>query len=86
MLPAIRPRAGPPGERPRAGPVHNNCSGKHAGFLALTRFLGAEPASCLDFGFPARRWSGRRWRSDGSHAEELGVAVDGCSAPTFRTP
>ena len=32
----------------RPDPVHNNCSGKHAGFLALARHLGVEPESYLD--------------------------------------
>ena len=51
--PGDPPRAAPPGSGHEPGRIRNNCSGKHAGFLALTRFLGADPASYLDFDRPA---------------------------------
>ena len=35
--------------------VHNNCSGKHAGILALTALLGASEANYLDPGHAAQR-------------------------------
>ena len=76
------------GERSTSrGAIHNNCSGKHAGFLALTRFVGADPASYLDFDSPGQTLV-RAALADMTDRtpEELGVAVDGCSAPTFRTP
>ena len=69
------------------GRIHNNCSGKHAGFLALTRFLGADPASYLDFDSPGQTLVRAAVAEMTDRTpEELGVAVDGCSAPTFRTP
>ncbi|MDG1049757.1 MAG: asparaginase [Planctomycetota bacterium] len=69
------------------GRVHNNCSGKHAGFLALTRHLGAEVESYLDFDSPSQALV-RDAVADftGLAADELGHAIDGCSAPTFRMP
>jgi len=69
------------------GRVHNNCSGKHAGFLALTKYLDAEVASYLDFESASQTLI-RDAVADftGLGPEELGRAIDGCSAPTFRMP
>ena len=69
------------------GRVHNNCSGKHAGFLALTKHLDAEVASYLDFESASQALI-RDAVADftGLGPEELGRAIDGCSAPTFRMP
>ncbi len=69
------------------GRVHNNCSGKHAGFLALTKHLDAEVASYLDFESASQTLI-RDAVADftGLGPEELGRAIDGCSAPTFRMP
>jgi L-asparaginase II len=67
--------------------LHNNCSGKHAGFLAVARALGADHAGY--------------WQPD--HAVQRGVhgvlqdltgavlppesrAIDGCSVPTWAAP
>lgn len=73
------------GETPCA--LHNNCSGKHAGFLALALHLGVPKESYLD---PDSR--GQRLVRDavvdmsGIDEDELSTAIDGCSAPTFRLP
>lgn len=73
------------GEAPTA--LHNNCSGKHAGFLALARHLGEDPAQYL-----ARDGETQALVRDAVVAtcdlddDELTVAIDGCSAPTFRLP
>ena len=73
------------GQDPTA--IHNNCSGKHAGFLALARHLGEELEGYID----PRSGSQQLVRAavqdmTGAADEELSVAVDGCSAPTFRLP
>ncbi len=73
------------GEEPSA--LHNNCSGKHAGFLALAVHLGEDPGRYLD---PESRVQ-RAVRAAveemcGVEPGELEVAIDGCSAPTFRLP
>ncbi len=73
------------GERPSA--LHNNCSGKHAGFLALALHLGADPSSYLHFEAPGQRLvRDAVAQMSGARAGELDVAIDGCSAPTFHLP
>ena len=73
------------GQEPSA--LHNNCSGKHAGMLALAVQLGAPVASYLDPGHPVQvrirtRLEGLAGRNPGT----MPTAVDGCSAPTFIIP
>jgi len=63
--------------------VHNNCSGKHAGFLTLAQYLGAGPDyvdpdhavqnACLD-AFETV-----------TALDSPGFGIDGCSAPNFAT-
>lgn len=67
--------------------IHNNCSGKHAGFLALARHLGDDPAEYLAEGSLAQRHVRAAVR-DMAEVEDFEVttAIDGCSAPTFRLP
>ena len=36
-------------------PVHNNCSGKHAGMLVLARLMGADPDGYADITHPVRQ-------------------------------
>ena len=70
------------GERPSA--VHNNCSGNHAGMLALARHLGADLSTYHQPENPAQRAVFRAVaRFSGLAVEELGYAVDNCAAPTF---
>ena len=68
-------------------PLRHNCSGKHAGFLALCRHLGDEVADYLDPDSPTQQ---RVRAAVGQYceypAEQLGVAIDGCSAPVFTMP
>lgn len=68
-------------------PLRHNCSGKHSGFLALTRQLGGDVKQYLDPDSPTQRMVRE---AVGSYCEfppdELGVAVDGCSAPVFTMP
>jgi len=67
--------------------LHNNCSGKHAGFLALALHLGDDPARYLAEDSAAQRHVRAAVR-DVSLVEdfELRTAIDGCSAPTFHIP
>ena len=63
--------------------VHNNCSGKHTGFLTLTRHLGAGP-EYLEIDHPVQVAVREAW--EGVTGEPVhGWAVDGCSAPNFAT-
>ena len=67
--------------------IHNNCSGKHAGFLALSQHLGENPAAYLEPNSHVQRLV-RDSISDltGVAPNDLGLAIDGCSAPTYRMP
>lgn len=71
--------------RPTA--VHNNCSGKHAGFLALSKHLGDDPERYLDPSSPTQELVRRAVvEMTGVADEDLYTAIDGCSAPTFQMP
>ncbi|WP_210529423.1 asparaginase [Rubellimicrobium arenae] len=67
------------GERPCQ--IHNNCSGKHAGFLTLTRHLGAGP-EYVEIDHPVQQ-AVRAAVEDTSGETVAGWGVDGCSAPNF---
>ncbi len=63
--------------------VHNNCSGKHAGFLTLGRHLGAGP-EYIDPAHPVQQ-AVRAAFEDVTGEDSPGFGVDGCSAPNFAT-
>lgn len=67
--------------------LHNNCSGKHAGFLALGKHLGEDRASYIDPNSRAQQLVRQTvMEMTGVQPAELTTAIDGCSAPTFRLP
>jgi len=67
--------------------LHNNCSGKHAGFLALSLHLGDDLSRYLDPHSKAQRLVHDAVEAmSGVRPGELHVAIDGCSAPTFHMP
>jgi L-asparaginase II len=73
------------GEPPTA--LHNNCSGKHAGMLALALHLGAEAATYDLPENPVQRAVFRAVSDfSGVPAGELEYATDGCGVPTFALP
>jgi L-asparaginase II len=63
--------------------IHNNCSGKHAGFLMLNRHLrgGAE---YVDPDHPVQR-AARQAFVEVTGEDSPGYGIDGCSAPNFAT-
>lgn len=63
--------------------IHNNCSGKHAGFLTLGRHLGAGP-EYLEPAHPVQM-AVRDAFEHVTGAESPGFGIDGCSAPNFAT-
>ena len=63
--------------------LHNNCSGKHAGFLMLTQRLGAGP-EYVEADHPVQR-AVRTAFEELTGTESPGWAIDGCSAPNFAT-
>jgi L-asparaginase II len=74
------------GEGQASTQLHNNCSGKHAGMLA----------TCLHEGWPIEEYIAKEhplqqriistFRQLAQLPEDLPVAIDGCSAPTFGVP
>ncbi len=63
--------------------IHNNCSGKHTGFLTLTRHLGGG-AEYIDPAHPVQE-AVRAAFEEVTGAPSPGFGIDGCSAPNFAT-
>jgi L-asparaginase II len=61
--------------------IHNNCSGKHAGFLTLARHLGAGP-EYVEIDHPVQQ-AARSAFEEAAGEASAGWGVDGCSAPNF---
>jgi L-asparaginase II len=67
--------------------LHNNCSGKHAGMMALARVHGWSPAGYERLGHPVQNrilneigyWSG-------IPADGIALGTDGCGVVTFALP
>ena len=62
---------------------HNNCSGKHSGFLTLTRHLGGGP-EYTDIDHPVQRACLEAFE-DLTQIDSPGYGIDGCSAPNHLT-
>jgi L-asparaginase II len=66
------------------GPIHHNCSGKHAGFLALCRARGWDPCGYRLGEHPLQRELLSEIASAADlPEEEIPIAVDGCGVLTF---
>lgn len=63
--------------------VHNNCSGKHCGFLMLSRHLKAGP-EYVEVDHPVQL-AVRAAFEDVTGRSSPGYGIDGCSAPNFAT-
>ncbi|WP_121629526.1 asparaginase [Tropicibacter alexandrii] len=63
--------------------VHNNCSGKHAGFLTLTKHLGAGP-DYVDPSHPVQTACKELFEAVTDEVSP-GFGIDGCSAPNFAS-
>lgn len=67
--------------------IHNNCSGKHSGFLALCKYLGLDTATYMEASHPIQVMIKKIASELHEYPEEKMVtAVDGCSAPIFSFP
>jgi L-asparaginase II len=67
-------------------PLYNNCSGKHAGILALCRVLGSDVATYMDPGNPAQRHIlGFCARLSDDDPATWPLGVDGCGIPVYAT-
>jgi L-asparaginase II len=70
-----------------ATPLHNNCSGKHAGFLCAACALDADRARYTESAHPVQREVKATLEALGGLAVGEDVcAVDGCSVPTWALP
>ena len=61
--------------------IHNNCSGKHTGFLTLAKHLGAGP-DYVDLEHPVQRACLEAFERV-TRETSPGFGIDGCSAPNF---
>lgn len=91
---ALECGAQPPGHREtrhaliRAGDapcaLHNNCSGKHAGFLMAAKAMRAPLEGYVEADHPVQRRI-RDCFEEVTGQESPGYGIDGCSAPNFAT-
>jgi L-asparaginase II len=73
------------GRRPR--PIHNNCSGKHAGMLATAVHLGLDPRDYEKPDHPLQVMIARILSETcGVSLDPACMGIDGCSLPTFALP
>jgi L-asparaginase II len=63
--------------------IHNNCSGKHAGFLTMVRHMKAGP-EYVEVDHPLQRAIKSAFEETTGEASP-GYGIDGCSAPNFAT-
>ncbi|MCV0429208.1 MAG: asparaginase [Roseibium sp.] len=67
--------------------LHNNCSGKHAGFLGLAKVMGVETKGYVEAGHPVQqevRLAVEQMTGD-TLTEDI-CGTDGCSIPTYASP
>ena len=73
------------GARPTA--LHNNCSGKHAGFLCTAVHLGEDPRGYVRPGHPVqRRVAAALAEMTGADLDAATCGCDGCGIPTYAMP
>lgn len=73
------------GEKP--SPIRHNCSGKHAGMLAVARYLDASTSTYLETEHPVQVKILHNFAEMVSMAADaIIVGIDGCSAPNFAVP
>ena len=70
-----------------ASPLHNNCSGKHAGFLCAACAMQAAPDGYIDATHPVQREVKAVLENlSGAAIPDERRAIDGCSVPTWAVP
>ena len=73
------------GRQPTA--LHNNCSGKHAGFICLACARGEDPAGYVRPDNPTMRVvTAALADMTGTGLDDSNIAIDGCSIPTYAIP
>jgi L-asparaginase II len=67
--------------------LHNNCSGKHSGFICIACAMGENPAGYVTPDHPTmRQITAALAETTGTVLNEENRGVDGCSIPTFAIP
>src|SRR5688500_18558163 len=67
--------------------LHNNCSGKHANFLAVARHLGVPHRGYVGPRHPVQESVRETLESMTGAAHDVDrCGVDGCSIPTYAVP
>jgi L-asparaginase II len=67
--------------------LHNNCSGKHSGFICLACDRGEDPAGYIRPDHPTmRQVTAALADMTGATLNDANRAVDGCSIPTYSIP
>jgi len=72
------------GEKPSR--IHNNCSGKHTGFLTVARHWDIATAGYEGHDHPVQRAVAKALGELCGITEELPWGVDGCTVPNFAVP
>jgi L-asparaginase II len=73
------------GKKP--SPLHNNCSGKHANFLAVARHLGTDHRGYVGPRHPVQELVRAALQDmTGAAHEAAECGTDGCSIPTYAVP
>ena len=68
-------------------PLHNNCSGKHTGFLATAAHLGEPTRGYIGVEHPVQQRVGRTVAElCGLDVARLPFGIDGCGIPTYALP
>jgi L-asparaginase II len=67
--------------------LHNNCSGKHAGFLCVCCHEGIEHRGYVKYGHPFQEIiRGTMQEVTGARHNAENMGIDGCSIPTYAVP
>lgn len=67
--------------------THNNCSGKHAGMLILSKLLTGDTAHYAEINHIAQQHILHKLEQmTGAKLDQNITAIDGCGAPVFRAP
>lgn len=67
--------------------AHNNCSGKHSGFLAFAKHVGFETKDYINVEHPVQQEIASVLENvTGAKHGADNYGIDGCSIPTYKTP
>jgi L-asparaginase II len=66
--------------------LHNNCSGKHTGFMTLARHLNAPVKGYQLIDHPSQRLVETTLKEMAGVSHDMPYGVDGCTVPNFALP